>query len=462
MRPDVALSGWNLIDRARQAFPVYADLLPPRNATFAALPLARVTIWILATETMALAVPNGSSLAVAAMGALALAAAGPRKGQRTYIERYAQAVDLAALLDLKPDALYWKQTSALPMTETFAAGSFVAATALLNPHPAQPLLFAGLLITGGGLRESIAHLAVATRDIRIPQYAFLLVGAGMAATGSLLLVHAWNLPHANTLDPLVLTLALAAISSASIIGARATAHTAAHTSLGFTTVLPAWRGRRMPLPLRMWTVSSRESTSLTLGFTVLPVVLAGLFGRKVPEMLAAAPPYVLPELTVAVMYVCSLAIAVMLREPLDMRNASKRLNLYRMVGVDMARGEIRVALYAMLLTLPAWTGPLIAELASGTPMMATMVPACGLVAQGAVSTAVLGAVRPSRHVVVLSDISPAQTLGVAFPALMVALLMVGFESTNSGGKVALAIAPLLCSAAIHLWTLRTFRKTYGT
>jgi hypothetical protein len=210
----------------------------------------------------------------------------------------------------------------------------------------------------------------------------------------------------------------------------------------------------------MWTVSSRESTSLTLGFTVLPVVLASQFGRKTPEVFAMAPSFVLPELTIAVMYVCSLAIAIMLREPLDMHNASKRLDLHRMVGVDMARSEVRVALYAMLLFLPAWTTVLIAELTSGAKVTATMVAACMLVAQGAVSTAVLGAVRPSRHIV-LSDISPAHTMAIAFPALIVALLMVGFQSTNSGGNAALVVVPLVCSAAIHAWTLRTFRKTYG-
>lgn len=423
--------------------------------------MARVAIWILAAETMAVAVPGSSSVAVAGVGALALAAAGTRKGQRTYIERRARAVDLSALLHLRPGALYWKATSALPTIETVAAGVIVAGTAWLNPHPAQPLLFAGLLITGGALRESVAHLAMVTRDIRIPQYAFLLLGAGMAATGTSLLARAWNVPRSETLDPLVLVWVIAAISAVSVAGARAAAHAAAHASLGFTTALPAWRGRRMPLPLRMWTVSSRESTSLTLGFTVLPVVLAGQFGHKAPEMLATAPSYVLPELTVAVMYVCSLAIAIMLREPLDMRNASKRLDVHRMVGVDMARSEIRVAMYTMLLFLPAWTAVLIAELPSGAKVTATMVAACVLVAQGAVSTAMLGAVRPSRHAV-LSDISPAHTLGIAFPALMVALLMVGFESTNSGGTAALAVAPLVSSAAIHTWTLRIFRKTYAT
>lgn len=412
-----------------------------------------------------LLIPTTKIVYVSGLIVFSFAVSGVKKGQRLYSRARENARATAALMGLDPSRIYWQLTSLSPTVGILVVTAGLVTLGGLNGHLPSALALSCAVCLGRFAAELLGHAASALNDVKVPQYAFLPVAA-LFSTATIATLHSAPSSTLSLPAPRVLEAVLASLALAIPWSMRRLTTLAHGSNLSASWILPAFRGAQLPLPVRLWTLSDRSTTSLTLGLSVLASVLLWQYANTVLPRLVAYPPYVAPELTIAVFYVASFMLALLYREPLNISSLSGRRPLFGMIHLSIdqeARALWRgVAVPVALTAIPV---ACFLSAALGRPQGMVGMAAYVLTATGAVWAAFIGGARSSATGSPMSDAPPGAIMMTALPGVFLSLLAVGYQSTRHGsvtGALGWTIAAILVAAAylIHRISLASIRRTF--
>lgn len=262
---------------------------------------------------------------------------GVKRGQRHYLEEKERAYSLTLLLGTAPARPYYWTTSAVAVGESllFLPLSLLAGALLARAALPSVALIAVALVVGRVGREVAAHGAVLLSDVKLPQYLF--AGAGLALGVALLRVaptpgRSFPLPGWHA------TLALGALAVVLAVPvARASAGLVMRLSVATGAAPLAFRNRRLPLALRLWTTSDRKTSSLTMGMIAIAVLIAERVHALGPDAMAGLQEFQRVDVLVALCYVLAYMLASVVAEPLTIQDTGRRASLLALVDIPAAR-----------------------------------------------------------------------------------------------------------------------------
>jgi len=337
-------TSWSRTDRIRAGHPVYGALLPsspPWFVAFAIFRLALFTLASLAVGTLVHGVPFLTPLVylIAITGAIA----GVKHGQRHYIVERHRASSLTILTGADPAKAYFWSTSAVTAVELVLVIplTFAAAGWLFPAITSTATTVAIALVVGRVAREFTAQAAVSLSEVQVPQYFFVPFGLAM---GSFLLLftptpgRAVSLPSQSQLVAVVVVVLVLALPLTGFA-----ARLAMHSPFSTGTAPLSFRNRPWALPVRLWTVSDRKTSSLTMGMTAIGLFLVDRWLDLGPAALARLQGFQQADIAIAVCYVLAYMAAAVAVEPLRIREIADRADLLALVGVPPSREVFRLS-----------------------------------------------------------------------------------------------------------------------
>lgn len=462
-----SVATWPVVDRVRLAHPVYSVYLP-RGSWWLLGGWAIVTlVWAVAIIAAAAArrgLPQVDGFV--ALFALGVVVGGVKRGQKTYADALVSSTFFAGLTCAPSRSLYLPATSAptllraallVPWCLAFGA---VAMHSSLGDLPALPL-YAALLAAAMALREVTAQAAVAVTLVGVPQYLYLVGGVPM---GALLVAATMHRSRLGTWDAVTPPLALGAGLLAVLVGtavATALAARALTGTQGLDLRFPAARGRRLPLALRLWTVTDKRSSSVLIGFVAFLILSMAWAPRAIDAIPADWPAYRASEIAVFGLYGLCFLTSTLAQEPLAIRSVWGRAPLLRNAGIDPAAEVRHLAWGTLLPTLAVAGAGAVALRSLVAPAIAwpTWLAVAALVAVGAASATVLTTISSAtvdRHRQ-LDDFAPTVLLRTAFVAVLPAALVVGYLADQPAPGDAVNL--VLCAGVLGMTALLLAQKS---
>lgn len=462
MRSALTTSAWTGVGRIRSGHPAYGGVVPASLGWWVTLGGVRVLLAVALSVAAGWLVHTSPVLRpLVYLIALAGVIGGVKRGQRHYLEEKERAHSLTMLLGVPPARPYFWGTSAMAIGEAIlilpvalAAGAWITPTSL-----AAVALVATAFVMARVGREVSAHVAVLLSEVKVPQYLFAVCGMAMGAG----LLHIAPTPGR--------TLPLPSWSATLVVGGllMALAHPVVRASAGAVMLLTvrtgsvplAFRQRRLPLPLRLWTTSDRKTSSLTMGMLAIGVLLADRVAVLGPAAMAGLREFQRVDLLVAVCYVMAYMLASVAAEPLTIQETARRAPLLALVGIAPEReiwllaravlGPVTVVTTALGLVL--W-----ARFDLGVPVL-TWLTAVLLVATGACSAVLAGKVPylAPRSGGQASEASVGTMAKTVLMALWPATSALGFladTAPQTSGVVVLVSAGLAGACVLVLLDLR--------
>lgn len=453
MRSAIAANAWAGVARIRSAHPAYGGIMPASVRWRLVLGAGRVGLAAILSVVVALLInemPMWQPLVY--LIAISGVVGGVKRGQRQYLEERERAHSLTLLLGAPATRAYYWTTSAVVVGESLLIFPIALAAGTLLARASLPsvALVAVAFVVGRVGGEVTAHAAVLLSAVKIPQYVF--AGAGLAMGAALQYVT----PTPGRTFPLPDWNASLAVGALVVLLAVPLVRAFAGSAMRFTVatgVSPlAFRNRRLPLALRLWTTSDRKTSSLTMGMLAIGVVISDRVHALGPAAMSGLQEFQRVDLLVALCYVLAYMLASVIAEPLTIPDTGRRASLLALVDIPAAR-EIwslaRAALAPVAVITSAFGMLLWSSFDLGVPSVAWLA-AVVLVSTGACAAVLVGKVPhlAPRSGGQVSEASVGTMAKTVLLALWPATSALGFlaEAAPVAGWVSLLVTIALIGA----------------